>query len=59
MGSVPANHKSGHKAVENALGANMKSDPKGLFYGIVARFSRILLVGRFDGKCPSQSQVGP
>ncbi len=59
MESVPSNHKSGHKAVENALGATFRIGPKGLFYGIVARFSRILLVGRFDGKCPIQSPIGP
>jgi hypothetical protein len=48
--------QSGHKAVENALGATFHI---GLFYGLVARFSRILLVGRFGRKCPKQSPIGP
>ncbi len=59
MESVPSNHQSGHKAVENALGTTFHIGPKGLFYGLVAQFSRILLVGRLDGKCPcSQSPIG-
>ena len=42
--------QSGHKAVEKALGATFCTGPKGLFYDLVARFSRILLVGRLGGK---------
>jgi hypothetical protein len=37
--------ESGHMAIKKALGANAKSGPTGLFYGLVARFSRALLVG--------------
>ena len=40
-----ASQPTGHKAVEKALGATFHIGPKGLFYGLVARFSRILLVG--------------
>jgi hypothetical protein len=32
-----ASRESGHNAIEKALGANAKSGPKGLFYGLVAR----------------------
>ena len=59
MGSVPANHKSGHNAVENALGATFHIEPKGLFYGLVAQFSRILLVGGFMGSVPANHESGP
>ena len=50
--------ESGHKTAEKALGATFCIGPKGLFYGLVARFSRILLVGRLGGKYPSQSPIG-
>ena len=36
MGSVPANHQSGHKVVEKALGATFRIGLKGLLYGLVA-----------------------
>ena len=49
--------QSGHKAVEKAVGATFSIGPKGLFYGLVAKFSRILLVVRLGGKLPSQSPI--
>ena len=52
-----ANHQSGHKAIEKSLRVTFRTAPKGLFYGLVARFSRILLVGRLGGKYPCQSPV--
>jgi hypothetical protein len=50
--------QSSHKAVEKAVGATFSVGPKGLFYGLVAKFSRILLVERLGGKYPSQSPIG-
>jgi hypothetical protein len=43
VGGIPTNHQSGHKAVEKSLEANFRTGPKGIFYGLVTRFSRILL----------------
>jgi hypothetical protein len=48
----------GRKAVEKAVGATFSIGPKGLFYGLVSKFSRILLVERLGGKYPSQSPIG-
>jgi hypothetical protein len=50
--------QSGQKAVEKAVGATFSIGSKGLFYGLVAKFSRILLVEKLDGKYPSQSPIG-
>ena len=41
--------ESGHKAIKKALGANAKSAPKGLFYGLAAR-----LAGTLPTKPPHQ-----
>jgi hypothetical protein len=51
--------ESGHKAIKNAIGAISKNFPKGLFYGLVARFSRILLLGASQPIAPQGRRKGP
>ena len=41
---IHANHQSGHKAIKMSRRATYRTGPEDIFYGLVARFSRILLV---------------
>ena len=51
--------ESGHKAIKKALGATFFIGPKGLFCGLVARFSGTLLMGSLPTNRATRPQKRP